>query len=141
MNFLMIFTRRPAALSSCSNRGRYQSWSTVLQSNFKYSDLNASLAPVYSGHLLEVTGAQLPNRKERRSRRPKIDGHRAFVVYDEAGVVRLLRAAIEREGGQSAFARRYGLDRSHLNQVLLRNKPVSASIAKTIGLRRVYVAE
>jgi hypothetical protein len=83
----------------------------------------------------------MAKRKERRSRGPEIDRRRAFVVYGEADVVRLLKVAIEREGSQSAFARRYGLDRSHLNQVLLRNKPVSASIAKTIGLRRVYTAE
>jgi hypothetical protein len=83
----------------------------------------------------------MAKHKERRPRGPEIDGRRAFVVYDEADVVCLLKAAIEREGSQSAFARRYGLDRSHLNQVLLRNKPVSASIAKTVGLRRVYTAE
>ena len=35
-------------------------------------------------------------------------GHHAF-VFDEDDVVRLLRAAVEREGSQVAFAKRHGV--------------------------------
>ena len=40
------------------------------------------------------------------------------LVFDEADVVRLLRAAVEREGGQSAFAKHHGVARAYLNMVL-----------------------
>jgi hypothetical protein len=40
------------------------------------------------------------------------------LVFDQVEVVELLRAAVDREGSQSAFARRHGLDRVHLNMIL-----------------------
>jgi len=67
-------------------------------------------------------------------------GRRAL-VFDEDEVVRLLRAAVEREGGQSAFAKRHGMDRSRVNRTLNGKLPVSGSIAKALRLRKVYVAE
>jgi len=39
-------------------------------------------------------------------------------VFSDDDVLLLLRAAIEREAGQAAFAKRYGLDRAYLNMVL-----------------------
>jgi len=39
-------------------------------------------------------------------------------VFSDDEVLLLLRATIEREGGQAAFAKRYGLDRAYLNMVL-----------------------
>ena len=62
-------------------------------------------------------------------------------VFDEHDVARLLRAAVEREGGQSAFAKHQGVDRAYLNMVLNGKRPVSDSIAGVIGLRKVYIAE
>ena len=44
-------------------------------------------------------------------------GRRAL-VFDEDDVVRMLRAAVEREGGQSAFAKHHGLNRALLNRIL-----------------------
>jgi DNA-binding phage protein len=67
-------------------------------------------------------------------------GHHAL-VFNEDDVVRLLRAAVEREGGQTAFAKRHGVDRTSVNRVLNGKLPASGSIAKALGLRRVYVAE
>jgi hypothetical protein len=67
-------------------------------------------------------------------------GRRAL-VFDEDDVVRMLRAAVEREGGQSAFAKHHGLDRVLINMILNGKRPVSGGIAKALGLRRVYVAE
>jgi hypothetical protein len=60
------------------------------------------------------------------------------LIFDEREVVRLLRAAIDREGNQGAFARRHGIERSHLNMVLNGKRHVSSNIAKALGLRRVY---
>jgi hypothetical protein len=62
-------------------------------------------------------------------------------VLEEDDVVRLLSAAIECEGGQSAFARRYGVDRSGINMILHGKKRVNDSVAAVLGLRRVYVAK
>jgi len=62
-------------------------------------------------------------------------------VFDEHDVARLLRTAVEREGGQSAFARRHGVDRAYLNMILNGKRPVSDSIAKAVGLRKAYVAQ
>jgi hypothetical protein len=59
------------------------------------------------------------------------------LVFDEHDVVRLLRAAVEREGGQSAFAKHHGVDRAYLNMTL----NGSDSIAGAVGLRKVYIAE
>ena len=43
---------------------------------------------------------------------------RHALVFDEDDIVHLLRAAVEREGSQSAFARRHGVDR-----VLVKHRP------------------
>jgi hypothetical protein len=60
---------------------------------------------------------------------------------DEARVVRMLRAAVEREGGQSAFAKHHGLDRVLINMILNGKRSVSGSVANALGLGKVYVAE
>ena len=48
----------------------------------------------------------------------KVLGHRA-VIFDEDDVIRLLKAAVECEGSQTAFARRHGLERTHINAIYL----------------------
>jgi hypothetical protein len=63
------------------------------------------------------------------------------LVFDEYDVARLLRAAVEQEGGQSAFAKHHGVDRAYLNMVLNGKRPVSDSVAAAVGLRKVYVAQ
>ena len=66
---------------------------------------------------------------------------RRKLVFEEDDVVRLLGAAVEREGSQVAFARRHGVDRAYLNMILNGKRPVSDSIAKAVGLRKAYVAQ
>jgi DNA-binding transcriptional regulator YdaS (Cro superfamily) len=63
-----------------------------------------------------------------------------FVLNDN-DVVDLLKAAVEREGSQSAFAMRYNVNRTELNSILNGRRRISASLAKALGLRRVYVVE
>ena len=65
---------------------------------------------------------------------------RHALVFDEDDIVHLLRAAV-REGSQSAFAKRHGVDRVLVNTILNGKRPVSGGIAKALGLRKVYVAE
>jgi hypothetical protein len=67
-------------------------------------------------------------------------GHHTL-VFEEDDVVHLLSAAVEREGGQSAFAKHHGLDRVLLNMILNGKRPVSGSVANALGLRKVYVAK
>ncbi len=66
---------------------------------------------------------------------------RSALVFDDNDVVDLLRITVEREGGQSAFARHSGVNRTYLNRVLSGKEPVYDTIAKALGLRRVYIVE
>jgi DNA-binding phage protein len=75
-----------------------------------------------------------------KSRRPGSASRRA-IIFDQDDLYRMLRAAIEREGGQTAFAKRHHIDRSRLNKVLKRKKRPGDAVARALGLRRVYVAE
>jgi len=60
-------------------------------------------------------------------------------VLDDDDVVRLLSAAIEREGGQVAFAKHHRVNRTYLNMVLHRKRPLGDAIAETLGLHKVYM--
>ena len=66
--------------------------------------------------------------------------HRPGKQFDQNDIIRLLRAAVEREGGQTAFAQRHRVHRSSVNRVLKGKLPVGDAIAKVLKLRRVYVA-
>jgi DNA-binding phage protein len=63
------------------------------------------------------------------------------VVFEEDDLIRLLRAAVDRAGGQAAFAKRYKVDRSRVNRILSRQLRASEAIAKALGLRRAYIAD
>jgi DNA-binding transcriptional regulator YdaS (Cro superfamily) len=60
------------------------------------------------------------------------------LIFDNDEVIRLLSAAVQREGSQDAFARRHGIDRSHLNQILSGKKSVNTAVMKALRLRKVY---
>jgi hypothetical protein len=62
-------------------------------------------------------------------------------VFDHDDVLCLLRAAVEREGSQTAFAKHHGLERTQLNETLKGKRAVSISQAKALRLRKVYIAE
>ncbi len=62
-------------------------------------------------------------------------------VFNDHEVRQLLRAAVERAGTQVAFAKRHGLDRTHLNQVLKGKSRVSGSVLKCLGLRNAYTLD
>ena len=66
---------------------------------------------------------------------------RTALVFDDNDVVDLLRIAVEREGGQSAFARHSGVNRTYLNRVLSGKEPVYDTIAGALGLRRGYIVK
>jgi len=60
------------------------------------------------------------------------------LTFNHDEVVRLLKAAVEREGSQLAYAKRHGLDRPHLNQILNGKKHAGPRFLKALGLRNVY---
>ena len=66
---------------------------------------------------------------------------RQAVIFDEDDVVRLLRAAVEREGSQTAFARRHGIERTRVNAILSGKRPVTDGVVDALGLRRTYTAK
>jgi hypothetical protein len=62
-------------------------------------------------------------------------------VLDDDDVVHFLRAAVKREGSQSAVAKRYGVDRGTMNSILNGKRRVTATVLKAFGLRKVYVID
>jgi pimeloyl-ACP methyl ester carboxylesterase len=72
---------------------------------------------------------------------PRAEEREAIHRVNEDEVIQLLRAAVEREGNQIAFARRHGLERSGLNMILNGKRPVTSAVVKALGLRKVYAQE
>jgi hypothetical protein len=66
---------------------------------------------------------------------------RTALVFDDNDVVDLLRIAVEREGGQSAFARHHGINRAQLNTILTGRRAVGTAFAELVGLRKAYVVK
>jgi DNA-binding phage protein len=60
------------------------------------------------------------------------------LILDDKDIVFLLKAAVEREGSISAFAKRHGLERTNLSNILSGKRPVSSSLVKVLGLQNVY---
>ena len=63
------------------------------------------------------------------------------LVLNDDDVADLVRAAVKRDGSQAAFAKRYGIDRTDLSAFLNGRRRISASLARGLGLRKVYVFE
>jgi hypothetical protein len=61
-----------------------------------------------------------------------------LLVLDGEAVVDLLRATIEREGSQTAFAKHHRINRAYVNMVLNGKKPVGDAIAEALGLHKVW---
>jgi hypothetical protein len=79
----------------------------------------------YSGYAISaLTGVYVFGRRREPMASKTDDERRAIalssgrgtnaLVFDDDDVVHLLRAAIEREGSQIAFAKRYGVNRAYL---------------------------
>jgi DNA-binding phage protein len=69
----------------------------------------------------------------------KLGSH--LLVFNDDEVIGLLRAAVEREENQVAFARRHGVERTRLNRVLKGKRGVTKAVMKALGLRKVYAPE
>ena len=66
---------------------------------------------------------------------------RQAVIFDDNDVIRLLRAAVEREGSQTAFAKRHGIERTRINAILSGKRPITDSVVNALGLRRTYTTK
>ena len=66
---------------------------------------------------------------------------RPGVIFEEEDVVQLLRAVVEKDGSQAAWARRHGIERTNVNAMLSGKKPVSKPVANALGLRRTYTTK
>ena len=63
---------------------------------------------------------------------------RRLLIFNDREVIELLRAAIERVGSQDAFAKRHGIDRTNLNQILSGKKSVNTAVMRALQIRKVY---
>jgi len=59
-------------------------------------------------------------------------------VLDDKEVIERLHSSVKRAGGQSAFARQTGIERSHLNMVLNGKRPPTRSVLDVLNLQIVY---
>jgi hypothetical protein len=89
------------------------------------------------------SGHSQPNTEKNRERERrasgghKIPGVENTKLLDDKDVLRLLREDVDRAGGQSAWARRSGIDRTHLSRVLKGKRPLSPTIVQALKLKRV----
>jgi DNA-binding phage protein len=84
------------------------------------------------------------DRATSETRREKLATTRLSNQYsyaDNKDLVRLLRSEVEKAGGQSAWARREGIDRTLLNRVLNDQKPPSKEIIRALKLCNVYALD
>ena len=59
-------------------------------------------------------------------------------VFDDDEVLKLLHSSVKSAGGQIAFSKTTGVERSHLNMVLNGRRRLSPSIIDALNLRVVY---
>jgi len=71
----------------------------------------------------------------------KQSGRSRLPVFEFKDVIRLLRSEVERAGGQSAWARKAGVDRSVVNRILFCQRLPSKAIIRALKLRTVFVSE
>ena len=63
------------------------------------------------------------------------------IILDQDDLYRMLKAAVERAGGQTAFAKQHHIDRGRLNKILKRKNRPGDAVANALGLHRVYIAK
>jgi DNA-binding phage protein len=62
-------------------------------------------------------------------------------IIERKDIVRRLSIEVQKAGGQTAWANKNGLNRTHLNKVLHGVKPPSEKIIRAIGLRTVVISD
>jgi DNA-binding phage protein len=62
-------------------------------------------------------------------------------ILEREDVLRLLRSEVARAGGQVQWAKKAGLNRTHVNKILQGAKPLSKSAIKALKLRVVFAPD
>jgi hypothetical protein len=62
-------------------------------------------------------------------------------VLEPKEIVLLLLAEVKKAGGQEAWAKRAGIERTMVNKVIHQKRPVSKKMIKALGLRVVVVKD
>ena len=62
-------------------------------------------------------------------------------ILERNDIVKLLWIEVEKAGGQTAWAKKNGLDRSHINKVLHRAKAPTEKIIRALRLRTVVISD
>ena len=133
-------------------RYREKNREKIREQNRQYRDRNRDKPEWRAGHAAKQRRYQERKRQKiatiKKSAKSDHEGRalalssglgRKALVFDDNDVVDLLRIAIEREGGQAAFAGHHRINRSHLNTILTGRRVVGAAIAELVGLRKAYV--
>jgi DNA-binding phage protein len=61
-------------------------------------------------------------------------------VFELEDVILLLRSEVERAGGQTAWAKKTGVDRVTINRALNDKQPPTKKIIRALKLRMVFVS-
>ena len=67
--------------------------------------------------------------------------HDTGMLTEERDIILLLRSEVEKAGSQFDWARRKGINRTMLNKVINRRKPIPPSIRNALKLRTFYLRE
>jgi DNA-binding phage protein len=65
----------------------------------------------------------------------------ATIFLEMEGVIGLLRAEVERAGGQAAWAKAAGVDRTLVNSILKGRRMPTKKIVSALNLRTVFVSK
>jgi hypothetical protein len=101
--------------------------------------LRSLAAPVIHFALVKAHGRASMDQGNGRIEVGRKQMSRLVRVLDDNDVVELLRSSVRKAGGQTAFASQIGLDRTHLNRVLIGKRLLSWTIIDTLNLGVVYV--
>ena len=72
---------------------------------------------------------------------PKRPRRSAVHILEPEDVVRLLQSEVEKAGGQNAWAKKNGLDRSRVNRVIHHAMPPTEKMLQALGLRTIVVID
>jgi len=86
-----------------------------------------------TGVIVPALGLQIAYTRDNQAK------HSTVQVFDYGGVLNLLREEVSKAGGQVAWSKRTGVNRSHLNLTLNGHRPLTESIIAALQLRVVYI--
>lgn len=86
-----------------------------------------------AGVIISALGLEIAYARENQTERSTVQ------VFRDDGVLDLLREEVSKAGGQVAWSKKTGVNRSHLNLTLNGRRALTESIIAALQLRVVYV--